>query len=128
MAIPAVATHTPTTSNPGPALMRGSYVLRQQHGPRLDMRAADAMGRRAPERVATFLLQISRNNRYEGRDPNALPDSLSCGFVADLLGLDVPALADILVAFERRGLVEHMAGGGLRLSNPTGLETLANLN
>ena len=41
------------------------------------------------ERVAAFLVAVSRNNSYEGRDPNAIPDFLSSGFVADLLGLSI---------------------------------------
>ena len=48
---------------------------------------------------------ISQNNEYEGRDARTIPDSLTCGFVAQLLDIDVPLLADLLVSLERQGLV-----------------------
>ena len=69
-------------------------------------RAVVSAGDRAPlERVASFLISISRNNRHEGRDPTAIPDLLTCGFVADLLGFPIDTLATILKTLEDRGLV-----------------------
>ena len=53
-------------------------------------RSAACHGSQKPiERVAAFLMAVSRNNSYEGRDPNTVPDFLSSGFVADLLGLSI---------------------------------------
>ncbi len=53
-------------------------------------------------RVAALLVSISRNNGYEGRDPKSMPDTLTSGFVADLLGLDIGSLAALLVDLRRR--------------------------
>jgi hypothetical protein len=74
-------------------------------------------------RVAALLSSISRNNRYEGRDPAVILDCFSSGFVADLLGLSVSDLADTLVELKHRGLVEAQ-GSALRLSDLSALEKL----
>ena len=85
-------------------------------------------GDRAPlERVAAFLVSISRNNRHEGRDPTAIPESLTCGFVADLLGIPIDTLADLLKALEMRGLITADPRAGLRLNDLNRLENLAAL-
>ena len=68
-------------------------------------------------------VSISRNNRYEGRDPAVILDCFSSGFVADLLGLSVSDLADTLVELKHRGLVEAQ-GSALRLSDLSALEKL----
>lgn len=77
-------------------------------------------------RVAALLVSISRNNSYEGRDPRTVPDALTSGFVADLLGVDISMLAGLLVDLRRRGLIESGAGATLRLRDIPGLERLAN--
>jgi len=78
------------------------------------------------ERVAALLVAISRNNEYEGRDRRTIPDSLTCGFfVAQLLGIEVPVLADLLVSLERQGLVASTPPSVLELTNLAGLERLA---
>jgi len=89
-------------------------------------RAVVSAGDRAPlERVAAFLISISRNNRHEGRDSRAVPDSLTCGFVADLLGFPIDTLADLLKALETRGLISADPRAGLRLNDLDRLENLA---
>jgi CRP/FNR family transcriptional regulator len=89
-------------------------------------RAIVCAGNRAPlERVAAFLVAVSRNNRHEGRDPNAIPDSLTCGFVADLLGFPIATLASLLKILEERGLVAPDAQAALLLRDLHGLEKLA---
>jgi len=50
---------------------------------------------------------------------------LTSGFVADLLGIEVPVLADLLVALKRNGLVAANRSAGLTLTNFPGLEKLA---
>ncbi len=83
-------------------------------------------GSQAPlERVAALLVAISRNNEYEGRDRRTIPDSLTCGFVAQLLGIEVPVLADLLVSLKRQGLVASTRPSVLELTNLAGLERLA---
>jgi len=74
-------------------------------------------------RVAALLSAISRNNRYEGRDPAVIPDCFSSGFVSDLLGLSVSHLADALVELKRQGLLQD-EGSVLRLTNVSALESL----
>jgi CRP/FNR family transcriptional regulator len=75
-------------------------------------------------RVAALLISISRNNSYEGRDPGVMPDALTSGFVADLLGIDIDELAALLVDLNRRGLVEN-CGSILKLKDMPALERLA---
>ena len=89
-------------------------------------RSITRSGNRKPlERVAALLVAISRNNTYEGRDPRTIPDALTAGFVAQLLGIDVGTLADLLVSLEYQGLVASTASAGLKLTNLAGLERLA---
>jgi hypothetical protein len=75
--------------------------------------------------VAAFLVAISHNNSYEGRDPRVIPDSLASGFVADLLGLGLTSLAATLVELRDRGLIVAAPQSGLRLMDLAGLESLA---
>jgi Crp-like helix-turn-helix protein len=75
-------------------------------------------------RVAALLISISRNNSYEGRDPSVMPDALTSGFVADLLGIEIDELATLLVDLNRRGLVET-CGSTLKLKDIPALEHLA---
>ena len=97
-------------------------------GPRADravvVRRSLASDRTRLQRVAALLSAISRNNSHEGRDPVLIPDCLTSGFVADLLGLRVSDLADALVELEHRGLVAQAQGSALRLTNPPELERL----
>lgn len=82
-------------------------------------------GNRSPlERVAALLIAISRNNSHEGRDPAAIPETLTCGFVADLLGFPIATLASLLKLLEERGLVTPDEHSGLRLTNLPRLEKL----
>lgn len=76
-------------------------------------------------RVAGLLLSISQNNSYEGRDPEIVPDALTSGFVADLLGVDIGTLAALLVDLNRRGLIEGAPNSSLRLKDVAGLERLS---
>lgn len=76
-------------------------------------------------RVAALLVSISRNNTYEGRDPGLVPDTLTSGFVADLLGIDIASLAALLVELRRRGLIDNGPSSALCLKDIAGLEMLA---
>ena len=83
-------------------------------------------GSRKPlERVASLLVAISRNNSYEGRDPTSVPDALTSGFIADLFGMSVGLLADLLVELAAHGLVQASPTSGLRLIDIGALERLA---
>jgi CRP/FNR family transcriptional regulator len=76
-------------------------------------------------RLAAFLLTLSRENEQEGRDPTVLVQPLQCGVVADFLALSVERLGWLLVALERRGLIEPCVPQGLRLADIVALESLA---
>src|SRR5262245_57794876 len=98
------ATHAPGTA-PGPhrGARRGTEGDRSMDARR---RRLDGDGRADPlARVASLLIAISRNNSYEGRNPNHVPETLSSGFVADLLGLDITVLAAYLVELRNLGLL-----------------------
>jgi CRP-like cAMP-binding protein len=103
-------------------------VLNEPRGPRTDravvVRRSLAADRTCLQRVAALLSAISRNNCHEGRDSVLIPDCLTSGFVADLLGLRVSDLADALVELENRGLVAQAQGSALRLTNLPELERL----
>ena len=86
----------------------------------LEIAAAD----KPLSRVAALLVSISRNNGYDGRDPHVMPDTLTSGFVADLLGLDIASLAALLVDSRRRGLIDSDPSSALRLG---ALVTLASV-
>lgn len=74
-------------------------------------------------RVAALLVSIAQTNTYEGRDPTVVPDALTSGFVADLLGVEIGTLAALLVDLRRRGLIDNDPAG-LRLKDIEGLERL----
>lgn len=78
-------------------------------------------------RVAALLVSISKNNGYEGRDPEAMPASLTSGFVADLLGLDIGSLAVMLVDLRHRGLIDSSPSSTLQLTDIPALESLADV-
>lgn len=92
-------------------LRREAIALSNQHDPMA--------------RVAALLLSIAETNRYEGRDPRTVPKSLSSGFVADLLGMSVDALAHVLKEMEARGLIEPGGSSTLRLKDVDALAALA---
>jgi hypothetical protein len=62
---------------------------------------------------------------FEGCDPAAIPETLTCGFVAELLGFLIATLASLLKVLEERGLVSTDAPSGLRHPGLAGLEKLA---
>src|SRR5262249_16697905 len=83
-------------------------------------------GRENPvERVAAFLVALSRNNKDEGRDPSIITDSMQCGVVATYLSMSVDALAKLLAELQSLGLIEPPSPRGLRLKDLNALEHLA---
>lgn len=78
----------------------------------------------ALNRVAGFLVAVSRLNAREGRDPRVVDDGLACGAVADWLSMDITTLASQLVELRKRGLINHCERGGLYLANIPGLEAV----
>jgi CRP/FNR family transcriptional regulator len=83
-------------------------------------------GRSRPvERVTSLLVNLSCSNSYEGRDPLVITESWDCGTIADMIGLSVDDLSDILVELERRDLIAPDVSGGIRLKDIEALEDLA---
>ncbi len=76
-------------------------------------------------RAAALLSVLAATAGYEGRDPTIVADDLTCGFVADQLGLDIATLQRALLDLRQRGVIEPLANGGLRLANPTEIDRLA---
>ena len=111
--------HFRAESRPAPAVEVDDALTARRRS--LEIAAAD----KPLSRVAALLMSISRNNGYEGRDPHVMPDTLTSGFVADLLGLDIASLAALLVDMRRRGLIDNDSSSALRLKDLAGLETLA---
>jgi CRP/FNR family transcriptional regulator, anaerobic regulatory protein len=77
-------------------------------------------------RIAALFITLARYNAYEGREPDVITDSLSCGAVAGYLNMSVDELARHLLDLEARGLVAAH-GGGLKLTNVDELERLSEL-
>ena len=123
----ATVAESPTTrtayfradSRPGPTAEVDDALTARRRS--LEIAATD----KPLSRVAALLMSIARNNGYEGRDPHVMPDTLTSGFVADLLGLDIASLAALLVDLHRRGLIDNDPSSALRLKDLAGLETLA---
>ncbi len=82
---------------------------------------------RPVERVAAFLVAISRLNEIEGRDPNVISDTLHCGAVASYLGLNIDALQEALVELQSRALIEQCPADGLRICDRDSLDELTPL-
>lgn len=86
---------------------------------------AVAFHRRTVVRTAAFLVVISRNNGYEGRDPTLVYDDVKCGTVADLLGFDIVALTSALLDLQSQGLVDCGSQDGLRLKDIDTLDRIS---
>lgn len=70
-----------------------------------DRRATTAL-----ECVASFLVAISRQNVYEGRDPLVISDSLTCGVVGELLKMNLDVLAQSLLQLKKIGIIADGPG------------------
>jgi CRP/FNR family transcriptional regulator, anaerobic regulatory protein len=82
-------------------------------------------GRTAPlERLAAFLVGLSRANAHEGRDPTVIGECCPSVFAAGYLGLSIEDLTDLLIELERRQLIKAYSGG-VRLRDIGELEKLA---
>ncbi len=77
------------------------------------------------ERTAAFLIVVSRNNGYEGRDPSLITDDLACGTVADMLGFDIDVLGLALRDLQERGLVACEGENNLRLKDIEALDRVS---
>ena len=121
------ATITENLDTPTPNFRRQSHIapVEVADGLTARRRSLGITADKPLSRVAALLVSISRNNGYEGRDPHVMPDALTSGFVADLLGMDIASLAALLVDLRRRGLIDSDPSSALRLKDLAGLEALA---
>lgn len=74
------------------------------------------------QRLAAFLVAVSRVNQYEGRDADRVADFVTCGAVSEFLSVDIDGLSGALVELRTRGLIEHCPPSELRLIDLDGLE------
>lgn len=122
------------------ALPRSEFAILAEGDPKLRQKQEDAIerdfesgkilgddrGRSSPvERLAAFLVSVSRQNEYDGRDPAIVSDSLRCGVVSRLLNLDISTTSDALRELQSMDLVEPYPGSALRLKDIEGLERIA---
>lgn len=77
------------------------------------------------KRLAGFLVILSRTNTYEGRDAALIADDLTCGFVREVLSVDLPTLKDSLLQLAARRLISACPNGGLRIDDIEGLEAFS---
>ena len=91
----------------------------------LRQRTVKLDGRSTASRVAAFLLAVSENSASEGRNGRVVTDDVDSGAAANMLRLDIEALAMALVDLEKRGLVLRV-DEGLRLQDVSALQALAN--
>ncbi len=86
-------------------------------------------GRNRPvERLASFLLFLSRDNVHSGGDGHSIAGDLQCGFVAELLKFTVSELEEHLLTLQRKGLILPCADGGLQLADIAALERVSNID
>jgi CRP-like cAMP-binding protein len=120
-------------------LPMAELTLVLQDNPKLQLEQADTIDKefeyrkaqvlgRGPStpltRLAAFLVSESRLRAYEGLDPSEAAESLECGPVGSLLGLDEDTLAATVEELKGLGFVEQSQAAGLRLKD---IERLAGL-
>lgn len=118
-------------------LTRSELAAAEEHDPVLKLRQSEEIDRELEqlksdlsdrtrstptERIAAFLVAVSRQNQHEGRDPRIISDSLKCGPVSDLLGVDIDVLENGLRELQALGLVAPREGAGLLLRDLEALE------
>lgn len=67
------------------------------------------------QKVAAFLIAVSRLNEVEGRDWEFICDTLDCGVVAKYLDMDIDTLRSALVELQADGLIEPAENSALRI-------------
>jgi CRP/FNR family transcriptional regulator, anaerobic regulatory protein len=88
-------------------------------------RSSINFSRQSPlERMAAFLLTLSRQNEEEGRDPTLLTQPLQCGVVADFLALSLDRLGLLLVRLEQRAIIAPCPPHGIKLTDLNALKAL----
>ncbi len=79
----------------------------------------------ATERVVTFLLSMSRRNRFHDRDPQTIDLPMSRGDIADYLGLTIETVSRTFSKLKAAGLIEIDQCTSLRLVDIAALKAIA---
>ncbi len=78
----------------------------------------------APERLAAFLVALSRRNKRCGDNPNIIVLPMTRNDIADFLGLTIETISRTFTKFRNAGLIDLRQSVLLTISDP---QTLANL-
>jgi CRP-like cAMP-binding protein len=81
--------------------------------------------RSACERVAAFLLALSRRNRRVGKPKDMLDLPMTRADIGDFLGLTIETVSRTLTKFKSRGFIDLPQSARVRLVNMIALERLA---
>jgi CRP/FNR family transcriptional regulator len=105
-----------------------SFILYQTLAAELE-EARDLMlttgHRSACERVAAFLLTLSRRNRRSGKPKDMIELPMTRADIGDFLGLTIETVSRTLTKFKSRGLIDLPQSARVRLKDIMGLERLA---
>ncbi|MBC7951975.1 MAG: helix-turn-helix domain-containing protein [Rhodospirillaceae bacterium] len=84
------------------------------------------LGRKtAKEKLATFLLKLSRRAVLQGLSPVSLALPMSRADIADYLGLTIETVSRVFTQLKREGIIELPASGHVMLTKEAGLKELA---
>jgi CRP/FNR family transcriptional regulator, anaerobic regulatory protein len=81
--------------------------------------------RSACERVAAFLLTLSRRNRRGGKDRAVIDLPMTRADIGDFLGLTIETVSRTLTKFKSRGLIDLPQSARVHLADMIGLERIA---
>jgi CRP-like cAMP-binding protein len=81
--------------------------------------------RNACERVAAFLLALSRRNRRGGKDRTIIDLPMTRACIGDFLGLTIETVSRTLTKFKNRGLIDLPQSARVHLVNIIELERIA---
>jgi CRP-like cAMP-binding protein len=81
--------------------------------------------RSACERVASFLLALSRRNQRHGQDKSSIDLPMTRTDIGDFLGLTIETVSRTLTKFKMRGLIDLPQSARVRLVNRMALERIA---
>lgn len=119
---------------------RGTLEALMQEVPRLEkrllgmasnelMEAQDQMlllGRKtAQEKIASFLLMVSRRAAKRGQDDNPIDLAMGRADIADFLGLTTETVSRTFTQFKTTGVIRLLENSRVKLNNKAALEALA---
>ena len=81
--------------------------------------------RGATEKIATFLVMLSRRNEMRGRSPDTITLPMTRIDIADFLGMTIETVSRTLTKLKHQGLIEVDQIATIRLKNITRLVVIA---